>query len=175
MRYFTPDLLERYGSLDDMVANAAHDEWEAATQKYQKHFVTIQRQLPRKLRGILRRFHLHDALVCFVGVAGRVLHLTLQLDALPNETIFLRYRLVSDLKMITHAIAGHDVKEPLTWLYDEVDVAYDEVFPIIEQRILFSNGLELAIQFQDLSYSTAQTLPLIANDVVGAVQVEMAG
>ena len=77
--------------------------------------------------------------------------------------------------MVAHAIANHEAKEPLRWLYDEVDIAAEGVFPTIEQRILFSNGLELAIQFQDLSYSTAKTLPLIANGVPGAVRVEMAG
>jgi hypothetical protein len=175
MKYFIPDLLARYGSLDDHVADAAHDEWEAATQQYQKHFRSIRRQLPRKLRGLLRRYHLHDARVCFVGKADQVLHLTLQLDTPPRETIFLRYRFVSEVKMISHAIAGHDGKEPVTWLYDEVDIASDGVFPVIEQRILFSNGLELAVHFQDLSYSSARTLPLIANGAAGAMQVETAG
>ena len=81
MKYFTPDLLAKYGSLDDQIADAAHLEWEAATERYQKHFRLIRRQLPKKLRGLLRRFHLHDARVCFVGIDDLVMHLTIQLDA----------------------------------------------------------------------------------------------
>lgn len=174
MKFFTPDLLTRYGSLDDQVADVAHIEWEAATEKYQKHFRSVQRHLPNKLRGLLRRYNLHDAKVCFVGLDNQVLHVTLQLDTPSRETIFLRYRLVSEVKMVAHANAGNESGQPFTWLYDEVDIASEGVFPIVEQRVLFSNGLELSIQFQDLSYSSARTLPLIANGVVGAVHVEMA-
>jgi hypothetical protein len=175
MKYFTPELLARYGSPDDRVADAAHAEWEAATEKYQKHFRSIERKLPKRLRGLLRRYYLHDATVTFVGVADQVLHLTLQLDAPPRETIFLRYQLVSEVKMASHALAGNEAAAPPSWQYDEIDIASEGVFPVIEQRILFSNGLELTIQFQDLSYSTARTLPLIANGAPGPVRVEMAG
>jgi hypothetical protein len=175
MKYFTPELLARYGSSDDRVANAAQAEWEAATEKYQKHLRSIQRQLPKRLRGFLRRYYLHDAAVRFVGVADQVLHLTLQLDAPPRDTVFLRYRLVSDIKMVSHALSGHDAAQPLSWLYDEVDIASEGVFPVIEQRILLSNGVELTVQFQDLSFSTARPLPLIANGATGPVRVEMAG
>jgi hypothetical protein len=175
MKYFTPELLARYGAPDDWVADAAHAEWEAATEKYQKQFRSIERQLPKRLRGLLRRYYLHDATVSFAGVADEVLHLTLKLDAPPRETVFLRYRLVSEVKMVAHTLAAHEATQALSWLYDEIDVVGEGVFPVIEQRILLSNGLELMIQFQDLSYSTARTLPLIANGATGPVRVETAG
>jgi hypothetical protein len=175
MKYFTPELLTRFGSPDDRVADAAQAEWEAATAKYQKHFRSIERQLPKRLRGLLRRYSLHDATVSFAGVADEVIDLTLKLDTPPRETVFLRYRLVSDVQMVAHVVPGHDTTQVLSWLYDEIDIAGEGVFPIIEQRILFSTGLELTIQFQDLSYSTARTLPLIANGATGPVRVETAG
>jgi len=174
MKYFTPELLARYGSPDDAVADAAHAEWETATDTYQKHFRSIERHLPKKLRGLLRRYHFHDAAIGFVGTKDQVLHLTAQLDAPPRETVFLRYRLVSDVRMTARSSIGGDTKGPLIWLYDEIDVVSEGVFPIIEQRILFSSGLELSIQFQDISYSTARTLPLIGNGAVGPLRVETA-
>jgi hypothetical protein len=45
---------------------------------------------------------------------------------------------------------------------------------VIEQRILFSNGRELTIHFQDLSYSTARSLPLMANGSTNPARVETA-
>jgi hypothetical protein len=175
MKYFTPELLAKYGAHDEKVADAAHVEWEGATEKYQNDFRAIQSQLPKKFRALLQRYYFHDARVCFVGIEDQVFHLTLQLDAPPRETLFLRYRIVSEVKMVSHVMVGHDNSQPLTWLYDEVDIASEGVFPVIEHRILLSNGLELAIQFQELSYSSAKTLPLIAHGVAGAVRIEMAG
>jgi hypothetical protein len=117
-------------------------------------------RLPRRLRSLLRRYYLHDATVTFVGVADRILHLTIQLDAPPKDTIFLRYRLASEVRMEAHLLEGHDGTEPLTWLYDELDIVSEGAFPVIEQRILLSNGLELTIHFQDLSYTTARAMPM---------------
>jgi len=174
MKYFTPELLARYGSSDDRVADAAHAEWEAATERYQKHLRSIEHQLPRRLRRLLRGYYLHDATVTFAGVADQVLHLTLELDARPRETIVLRYRLASEPEVASHPLAGHDTAQPLTWLYDELDVARGGAFPVIEQRILFSGGRELTVQFQNLNYSTARALPLTANGTIGSVRAEQA-
>lgn len=175
MKYLTPELLARYGSSDDQVADAAHAEWEAAAEQYRKHLGSIKPMLPRRLRGLLRRYYLHDATVTFVGVADRVLHLTLQLDAPPRDTVFLRYRLVSDVKMAAHSLDGQECTEPLLWLYDELGIASEGPFPVIEQRVLFSNGLELTIHFQDVSYSTARALPLTADGANGTVRIGVAG
>lgn len=174
MKYFTPELLARYGSPDDRVADAAHAEWEAATERYQEHLRSVEHELPRRLRRLLRRYYLHDAGVPFVGVADQVLHLTVELDAPPRDTLFLRYRLVSEPQVESHSLAKYDA-QPLTWLYDELDVVRGGAFPVIEQRILFSNGRELTIRFQDLNYSTARALPLLANGTTGPARVEAAG
>jgi hypothetical protein len=175
MKYFTPELLARYGSPDDQVADAANAEWEAVTERYQKHLRAIEQRLPRKLRALHRRYYLHDAAVLFVGIADQVLHLTLQLDAPPKKTVFLRYRLVSEVQVTTHPHADQEAAQPLTWLYDEIDIARGGAFPVIEQWILFSNGRELTIHFQDLAYSTAEPLPLMANGVDGRVRAELTG
>jgi hypothetical protein len=173
MKYFTPDLLARYGSPDDTVADEAHSEWEAVTETYKRHLQSIYQELPKRLRGLLRRYHLHDARVCFVGVDNQALHLTLQLDSPPHETIFLRYRLASEV--VPRTTDGLITQPPFTWLYDELDIAKQGDIPIVEQRILFSNGLELTIQFQNLSYTAARSLPLVAAGTQGPVRVEMAG
>jgi len=175
MKYFTPDLLARYGSADDRIADAADVEWEIATEAYQKHFRSIERELPKKFRSLLRRYQFHDATVSFVGMNDQVLHLTVQLDAPPRETIFLRYLLVDEFKMVSDADSSPQPKLPLLWLYDEIDIVSNGAYPTIEQRIVFSDGLELSIPFQDMTYSTAHSLPLIAKGAGGAVRVEFAG
>ncbi len=157
MKYFTPELLARYGSPDDQIADAAQAEWEVAAAKYRKHLLSIDGKLPKKLRALQRRYYLHDATVLFVGVADQVLHMTLQLDAPPRDAILLRYRLVSEVQTVTHPGFGHEEGQPLSWQYDELDIVRHGVLPVVEQRILFSNGLEVTIRLQQLSYSTAKS------------------
>ena len=171
MKYFNPDLLARYGSPDDQIADAANAEFEAAAEKYQTHLRTFERKLPRKLCALQRRYYLHDATVLFVGVADQVLHLTLQLDAPPRDTLLLRYRLVSEVQTVTYPGFSPEDGRPLTWLYDELDIVRDGTYPVVEQRILFSNGLEMTIHFQDVRYSTGRALPLATNGLIGSARV----
>jgi hypothetical protein len=49
------------------------------------------------------------------------------------------------------------------------------VYPVVEQRILLSNGRELVTKFQDVGYSTVSPLPLIANKANQTDQVEVTG
>jgi hypothetical protein len=63
MNYFTPDLLERFGSEDDRVALAAHDELEQRSVQYAEHLRAIEARLPPRFREMQERYYLHDARV----------------------------------------------------------------------------------------------------------------
>ena len=60
MNYFTPDLLERFGSEDDQVALAAQDELEQRSRQYAEHLKGILPKLPPRFREMQERFYLHD-------------------------------------------------------------------------------------------------------------------
>ena len=42
MKFFTPDLLERFGSEDHLVASAAQDEWEERAEEYARNLSEIE-------------------------------------------------------------------------------------------------------------------------------------
>ncbi len=53
MRFFTPCLLERFGSEDDNVAFEAHQEFEAQSREYLRQLNEIAEKLPQRLRALL--------------------------------------------------------------------------------------------------------------------------
>src|SRR5262249_6628669 len=63
MKFFTPDLLERFGSEDDRIALAAQEELEQRSQRYLEHFNAIKGKLPPRCQEMQERFYLHDARV----------------------------------------------------------------------------------------------------------------
>jgi hypothetical protein len=63
MKFFTPDLLERFGSEDDRIALAAQEVLEQRSQQYLEHLGAIKAKLPPRFREMQERFYLHDARV----------------------------------------------------------------------------------------------------------------
>lgn len=63
MRFFTPDLLERFGSEDDNVAFEAHQEFELRSREYLRQLNEIAEKLPQRLRALIEQHYLHDARV----------------------------------------------------------------------------------------------------------------
>ena len=63
MKFFTPDLLERFASEDDRVALAAQEELEQRSEQYAEHLKGILAKLPPRFREVQERFYLHDARV----------------------------------------------------------------------------------------------------------------
>ena len=61
MKFFTPDLLLRFGSDDDEVADAAQADWEKSDIAYKKHLTKILPGLPRNVQHFVKHFCLHDA------------------------------------------------------------------------------------------------------------------
>src|SRR5207248_4085528 len=63
MKFYTPDFLERFGSEDEDIALAAHDELERRSEEYSQHVEEIEGKLPQRFRDLLNQFYLHDARV----------------------------------------------------------------------------------------------------------------
>ncbi|HYT90200.1 MAG TPA: hypothetical protein VEL76_15940 [Gemmataceae bacterium] len=63
MKFFTPDLLERFGSENDRIALAAQEELEGRSEQYADHLRKIAKKLPPRFLEVQERFYLHDARV----------------------------------------------------------------------------------------------------------------
>jgi hypothetical protein len=83
MNFFTPDLLVRFGSEDDQLAEAAHEEVELRTEAYVRALQEIEPKLPPRLRDLIDQFYLHDARV--ISQPGFVLN---DLESIENSLSF---------------------------------------------------------------------------------------
>lgn len=148
MKYFTPDLLKRFGSEDDTIADQAHAEWESASRQYQRHFRSIEKELPQTLRAVFKKFYLHDARVFGMSSQPRVLSLTMQLDSPPHEALVFQYLLLKAVEVHRHG-GQSDPCPYLEWLYDEVSVKTVDNIKYFEHAVLLTGGTELQIPFLD--------------------------
>jgi hypothetical protein len=186
MKFFTPDLLARFGSEDDRLAHAAQGELERRADEYLRSFREIESILPARFRELLDRYYLHDARVITraasigteldrieqslrmgmpldCGASQGQDHLVpsfwipLQLDTPPKETLLLQYRDVQIEKAELHECLFEDCPQ-LEWQYDEVDVARGGVVPEFRHSILFTRGLELRLRFRDFDFATLKPM-----------------
>jgi hypothetical protein len=142
MKYFTRELLKRFQSEDDDVADQADADWERALQAYEKRWKSIKQKLP----DAVRRFHrvgpcLHDAEVLALRQAGPLLSLVVQLDAPPQELVFLSFLLHEN-----PVIRGEPIGR--FWLYEEFDL--DRGKPRFE--VLLSQESSIRLRFHDFRY-----------------------
>ncbi|HEV2945955.1 MAG TPA: DUF4085 family protein [Gemmataceae bacterium] len=167
MKRFTPELLFKFGSEDDQVANSASAEWDKTHQAYVEHLDSIQQKLPKSVQMLLNDYCLHDAKVVSMGRDERLFSILLQL-AEPGDKgvlgILLTYKLVSQPRFKRHASLA-DEGVPLEWLYDELDLLDDgddpwkeETFQIFTHSILFTAGRELQLDFYELELQEYQKL-----------------
>jgi phosphoglycolate phosphatase-like HAD superfamily hydrolase len=61
MKYFTPELYVRINAASDDEAEALHDEWEEAGQRFRRRYKKIEFPLPEALRKFHDEQCLHDA------------------------------------------------------------------------------------------------------------------
>jgi hypothetical protein len=182
MKYFTPALLVRFGSTNDATADAAQDEWERAHAAYLNHLKAIRPQLPRSVRGLLRRYYLHDAKVLTMAIDETpCFSLFLQLSNPANvldRYIELTYRLSGRIKpglrVIRHVSQAGEGKPFGWWLYDEIDVLKGGPVATLTHSILFTAGCELQLHFsgfrsrrlRQLMFPTMTSTP---DEVAGAL------
>ncbi|HEV3262211.1 MAG TPA: hypothetical protein VG013_35490 [Gemmataceae bacterium] len=159
MKYFTPDLLARFGSTDDGIADLANEEWERAHAAYLAHLKEMRPRLPRSVRSLLRHFSLHDARVLMIGYreAGRVFSICMQLDSARQMGVQLIYRLAGEPEFIHHtSLSGEGA--PLEWLYDEIEIASEGPYAVMRHSILFTGGREFRLVFHELKWVRYQKM-----------------
>jgi hypothetical protein len=150
MKYFTPDLLARFGSPDDDIADAANAEWEEALKQYRKHLKDIYFDLPEPARVLAESISMHDAVLDDLDFDEKrgVLLLWLSPEDHPGNRVQVEYHLAAPLEVVRHGRPEND--DPVVWLYDEFDVA-DADRQVFTHSILFAGGLELIISFTSVA------------------------
>jgi hypothetical protein len=174
MKYFTPELLLRFRSLDDEVADAADDEWEQAIRRYRRHFKKIRPHLPEAVRKFHDEYCLHDAAV--FGPARLSVHTVpwgfqdVVIVAQNRNTLFPEHR--NTLMFLQYAATEEPVVEtPLPaekfpqgqphWLYDEIDVIEPGVY---SHEILLSDGRVIQLRFRELRFHLAKVVAPVARE-----------
>jgi len=180
MKYFTPDLLARFGSEDDGIALAAQEELERRAAAYDREFHAIEGRLPRRFREFLGRFYLHDALVLALGPSthpalmgptglssenvpfdwldeapsdpASSIRMALRLDVPDGDIFLLDYGRVS-VELIRPTLLLPPKTCPyLEWLNDEIELLPPENRNAFRHSILFTNDIELRIAFDDFDF-----------------------
>jgi len=175
VKYFTPDLLLRFGSPDPKIADDAHAEWEKKHAAYGAHLKAIRDRLPKAVRSLLR-LCLHDARMVLEGGASdhRSFLITLQLAGSRDKFVQVNYKLAAEPKINFHRelVEG---PTPLEWLYDELDLLSQQgQFPVFRHSILLTNGIELELVFHELGVKTYEkvlsTVDSSSQDGAGRLQ-----
>jgi hypothetical protein len=159
MKYFTPARYLAFDNHDDEKAFlAAHEEWEAAIAAYGAHLNTIKPKLQPKLRKLIERVYLHDARVLSMTQRENDFVVTLQPATLPDRLVVLLYSLVEEPQIQTGMLPPDRCREPIEWLYDELDLdrpegprglpAAESAKPTFRHNVLLSNGWEVSLRFR---------------------------
>jgi hypothetical protein len=157
MKYFTRELIERFGSPDDDTANAADAEWEDAVDRHENQLEAIRERLPTSLRYLWDNFYLHDADVLAMGWHGQTFVVVLRLDVPPKDLVILNYQLVEEPLINTEALPPEACCNYMQWMYDEIGWVEGEK-TYATHSILFCNGWEVELHLRDLEVTAAQTL-----------------
>jgi hypothetical protein len=157
MKYFTRELIERLGSMDDAMADVANAEWEDAVDRHENQLQAIREQLPVSLHSLWNNFYLHDADVLAMGRKGQTFVIVLRLDVPPRELLILKYHLVEEPIINKDALPPEARCNYIQWMYDEIGwVGGEKAYAT--HTILFCNGWEVELHLRDLEVIAAQTL-----------------
>ncbi len=158
MKFFTPERYLRLGNLDDEQGFlAAQQQWEEAIKGYREHFQHIRKQLPRGLRSLVESVYLHDARVLTMHSSEEDFFITLQPSSTPEQLVILAYSLVEEPMIEQDVLPPERCREPIEWLYDELDLDRPEGprglpartgKPTFRHDILLSNGWEVRLRFR---------------------------
>jgi hypothetical protein len=186
MKFFTPDLLARFGSDDVQVAHEAQEELERRAEEYLRSVGAIESILPLRFRELLDQLYLHDARIitreASIGTdlerierslrtdtpsdwgasPGRghlfpSFWIPLRLDTPPQQMLLLQYRVVQIERAELHESLFEECPY-LEWQYDEIDVARTGETPEFCHSILFTRGFELRVRFKDFDFATLKPM-----------------
>jgi len=154
MKYFTRALMERYGSDEDSVSQAAHDEWEQVLQRYERYLDFIQPELPESIRAFLE-LRLHDAMVWSIARQDHHLIMVLRKDIPPRDLVLLTYTLTAEPTIDKEALSPDIQGEVMDFQYDEFELIQEGDRKSYAQTIQFGNGWELSLRFSDVQVTVA--------------------
>lgn len=150
MRYFTPELLERLASPDDVVADAAHEEWERALLRWQRRWPKIESAFPEAVQQFEEaKVCLHDAQVLSLAQSSETLVMVVQGEAPARDLVLLTFTLADKPIIDAKAVPGHGDGIVVNWLYEEWDV---------DRRgrrwfeVLLSNGWSVRLCFREFQF-----------------------
>jgi hypothetical protein len=153
MKYMTPELIARFRSADDAVAEPAGEEWERRGEEYRRYLSRIEQHLPEAVRRLLDDYSLHDAKVLtMAGDERSYFSLFLEPETSRNpqdKYLELRYKITEPVRGLVHGELAGDGKPLAWWLYDEVELV-DRNAPVCTHSVLLSGGCELQISFSSI-------------------------
>jgi hypothetical protein len=155
MRFFTPELLERYSSTDPASASAAEAEWEAVNERYSEHLQALEPGLPAHLRAF-NALLLHDAALLSLAREGSRLLMVLKKDIPPRDLVIVRYDMAEEPVLVPFARQPRDWQKPTCFDFDEFDREQDGREVVYTQGIVFANGWELRLRFRDVQVTLAE-------------------
>lgn len=151
MKFFTADLLNRYGADEPVVYNPAMEEWDQACTRYGAYLASIKGPMTPGLRRIVESYSLHDATVQGMGKQGRSFVIMLQLDGPPHSLVTFTFDLLNEPIIDTAALPAElrSTGDVIDWQYDELELIPGDG-PSWSWSILFSNGWEVKLHFRDV-------------------------
>jgi hypothetical protein len=156
MKYFKPELLARYRSSDESVAEAAATEWDEATAAYTERFKSIRSKLPPGVRRLCSKVSLHDARLLVAAWSDRqpIFDILLRLprsQGQSGEVLELNYHPVAGPNggVNLGTVSGGSAPRVVHVLYDEFDL--DEEHGFFTHSLLLTDGRELEIRFHRLT------------------------
>jgi hypothetical protein len=177
MRYLTPELLARYRSSDDAVAEVAAGQWDQAAADYNAELQAIRPFLPAGVRALLTHYALHDARILGITEARRRprFSLLVQLEGIParpGKALELRYLLARNAKDPGFSLLNHGGPENGSQVrgriqYDEFSKVADEPGVVFSHSLLLQGGYELQIRFTELHVRQLQRVILPSVEHIG--------
>lgn len=159
MKFFTPELYERFNSDDAQVADRADAEWEEALAGYRRRLKAIGGKLPAKIKHLASELCLHDA--NYVGFTLASPFSNREKDAVIvveqcGQLFLLLYRLSKEPPSFSPPRDSKAFSRLVPhWLYDEVDCLGEGVFT---HEILLSTGTVLKLQFSAFDLISVPTI-----------------
>lgn len=131
MKYFTPELLDRFRSDDVEISNQADKEWDLKEKEYVQEIKNL------KLSHKLMKYNFHDFMVLHI-FNEETYNIVLEKG---KEFFILMYHLTKPPNIIKHKIESGK-SNPLEWQYDEFgENAY------YTHNILLTSGIEIELEF----------------------------
>jgi len=158
MKYFTPELLNRFGSDDEDVSAAAHDEWDRAIARYKRRMARIKTAFPAEVQRFEQEhICLHDAEVLSIARQEERFVMVMHMEPPSQNLVILTFTLDGVPEIETEVFPGPTTTGRVFWLYEE--------FHLDRRKrcwfeVQLSNGCVIRLAFRDFQSLVAETVRL---------------